>query len=82
MKLKIKLNNKTFIDSATLIFNYTVGLHLPPVLDNFYRYQGSLTTPGCDESVIWTLMAEPIPILIQQVNLNLYKQNLFIANTQ
>ncbi|OWF36341.1 carbonic anhydrase-like [Mizuhopecten yessoensis] len=31
-------------------------------LDKFYRYQGSLTTPGCFQSVTWTVFEEAIPI--------------------
>uniref|UniRef100_A0A674ADK9 Carbonic anhydrase n=1 Tax=Salmo trutta TaxID=8032 RepID=A0A674ADK9_SALTR len=31
-------------------------------LTKFYRYQGSLTTPTCDEVVVWTVFEEPIKI--------------------
>ena len=35
--------------------------------DRFYRYSGSLTTPPCYESVVWTLFENTIPISAKQV---------------
>lgn len=34
----------------------------PTAITGFYRYQGSLTTPGCFEIVTWTVMKESIGI--------------------
>ncbi|XP_061564531.1 carbonic anhydrase 4-like [Cololabis saira] len=31
-------------------------------LTKFYRYMGSLTTPNCNESVVWTVFHEPIQV--------------------
>ncbi|XP_048374426.1 carbonic anhydrase 4 [Sphaerodactylus townsendi] len=36
-------------------------------LSEYYRYNGSLTTPGCSEGVIWTLFKEPIILSSTQV---------------
>lgn len=42
---------------------FTIGDLLGNVsLTKFYRYMGSLTTPDCNEAVVWTVFQEPINI--------------------
>ncbi|XP_053375939.1 carbonic anhydrase-like [Mercenaria mercenaria] len=40
---------------------------MPEKLTKFYRYEGSLTTPPCYESVTWTLFNETIEIAEEQL---------------
>ncbi|XDV21624.1 hypothetical protein PO909_026694, partial [Leuciscus waleckii] len=36
-------------------------------MTNYYRYDGSLTTPGCTEAVVWTVFENPIPLDREQL---------------
>lgn len=36
----------------------------------YYRYLGSLTTPNCDEGVIWTIFEDPIKVSQDLVSLD------------
>ncbi|KAG9510448.1 Carbonic anhydrase 9, partial [Fragariocoptes setiger] len=47
---------------------------LPPCVNSFYMYNGSLTTPPCHEVVTWVLMRDPIFMGQQQLDelTNLY----------
>lgn len=42
---------------------------LPTNTSLFFRYEGSLTTPGCAESVIWTVFTHSISISFDQAEL-------------
>ncbi|KPP61198.1 Transient receptor potential cation channel subfamily M member 4-like, partial [Scleropages formosus] len=49
-------------------------------LSKFYRYNGSLTTPTCDEAVVWTVFQEPISVskdLIDQFPETMNYQNIY-----
>lgn len=40
---------------------------LPKDRSSYFRYEGSLTTPGCYETVVWTVWTDSLPISIEQV---------------
>ncbi|XP_040269592.1 carbonic anhydrase 12 [Bufo bufo] len=42
---------------------------LPERLDEYYRYEGSLTTPPCNPSVLWSVFRNPVFISEQQLHL-------------
>lgn len=42
---------------------------LPKNRTSYFRYEGSLTTPSCAESVIWTVFTESLPISLDQAEL-------------
>lgn len=42
-------------------------------LDDFFRYSGSLTTPGCNEIVTWTVFRRPVKI--DSAKLGLFRQS-------
>jgi carbonic anhydrase len=50
----IAYNTRSQLDSLRL------DKLLPTNIDKYYRYPGSLTTPGCDEVVDWFVVHEPI----------------------
>ncbi|XP_057572259.1 carbonic anhydrase 4 isoform X2 [Hippopotamus amphibius kiboko] len=44
-------------------------------LKHYFRYLGSLTTPGCDQKVVWTVFQEPIQL--QENQILQFSQELF-----
>jgi hypothetical protein len=48
------------VENNTIILDLNLALLMGETLQDFWRYQGSLTTPPCTENVIWTIFTEPI----------------------
>jgi carbonic anhydrase len=51
------------VEGRTLDFNA-----LRPRSSAFYRYEGSLTTPPCSETVDWVVMDQTIQASAEQIN--------------
>jgi len=56
-----------FAGQAMNISNLNVRSMLPENLSHFFRYEGSLTTPPCYESILWTVFETPITLSHNQV---------------
>ncbi|XP_069082640.1 carbonic anhydrase 4 [Pleurodeles waltl] len=47
-------------------------------LHRYFRYNGSLTTPACNETVVWTIFEEPIPLSQRQIEA--FSEHLFFPD--
>uniref|UniRef100_A0A8C9UEQ6 Carbonic anhydrase 14 n=1 Tax=Serinus canaria TaxID=9135 RepID=A0A8C9UEQ6_SERCA len=47
--------------------SFSIRELLPEHLERYYRYNGSLTTPPCSQSVLWSLLPQPVRISRAQV---------------
>lgn len=56
--------NETMLDMEM----YTIHDFLPQDLTHFFRYEGSLTTPGCNEQVVWTVLNEAVTIPMDMID--------------
>ncbi|KAI7794110.1 carbonic anhydrase 6 [Triplophysa rosa] len=56
-----------YADQSMNISNLNVRSMLPENLNHFFRYQGSLTTPPCHESILWTVFDTPITLSHNQI---------------
>uniref|UniRef100_A0A671KJ48 Si:ch211-173d10.4 n=1 Tax=Sinocyclocheilus anshuiensis TaxID=1608454 RepID=A0A671KJ48_9TELE len=56
-------NDNLFRKYSTILEPFSMHQLLKGVdLSKYYRYNGSLTTPPCDEAVVWTIFKDPIRI--------------------
>ncbi|XP_056305348.1 neuronal pentraxin-1 isoform X1 [Danio aesculapii] len=61
------LENIKYVGQSMSISNLNVLSMLSENLSHFYRYKGSLTTPPCFESVMWTVFDTPITLSHNQI---------------
>ena len=55
------------IEETINVQGFDYSSFLPDDLSKYYTFRGSLTTPPCEESVRWIVMAQPTTISEDQV---------------
>ncbi|XP_077467739.1 carbonic anhydrase 4b [Stigmatopora argus] len=56
--------------NKTIVHGISLQMFLPPHghLRDYFRYHGSLTTPDCAQSVVWTVLENAVPLSRQQLS--------------
>uniref|UniRef100_A0A493TH27 Carbonic anhydrase n=2 Tax=Anas platyrhynchos TaxID=8839 RepID=A0A493TH27_ANAPP len=62
--------NVKYKDQMVQVPGFNIQELLPDRPDEYYRYEGSLTTPPCYPSVLWTVFRHPVKISQEQASLN------------
>lgn len=72
-----------FSDGNSSLPSISLAQLIPPEknLTSFYRYKGSLTTPKCTESVVWTLFESPVPLSADQVSMRPRREAAAVAKS-
>lgn len=60
---------QTTVGTSKALDQFSVKNFLPRDVAGFYRYVGSLTTPDCNEGILWTVFTNTIPISANQVKI-------------
>ncbi|KAF7663220.1 hypothetical protein LDENG_00216040 [Lucifuga dentata] len=60
------INGIKYRDQRVQVPGFNIRLLLPARLDEYYHYDGSLTTPPCYPSVLWTVFRNPVTISRRQ----------------
>ncbi|KAM4618241.1 carbonic anhydrase 12 [Polymixia lowei] len=60
------INGIKYRDQRVQVPGFNIRGLLPARLDEYYRYDGSLTTPPCYPSVLWTVFRNPVTISHKQ----------------
>ncbi|KAH1021491.1 hypothetical protein HUJ04_010997 [Dendroctonus ponderosae] len=67
--LEIIDNLKEKVGDPRHLSDFSAKSFIPRDKAGFYRYHGSLTTPGCNEGIIWTVFTSTLPISKKQVKI-------------
>ncbi|XP_063782604.1 carbonic anhydrase 12 isoform X2 [Pseudophryne corroboree] len=67
-KIFSQLTNIKYKGQQTQIPGFNVQDLVPKSLDSYYRYEGSLTTPPCYPSVLWSVFRNPVFISEEQLS--------------
>ncbi|XP_074644640.1 carbonic anhydrase 2-like isoform X2 [Tubulanus polymorphus] len=68
-ELEKYIQQVTFSGQKMEMDSFDPKLLLPEKLNHYYFYHGSLTTPPCYESVLWTVFQKPIQLSEEQLEL-------------
>uniref|UniRef100_A0A8C3TG40 Carbonic anhydrase n=1 Tax=Chelydra serpentina TaxID=8475 RepID=A0A8C3TG40_CHESE len=66
-KIFSHFQNVKYKDQVALVSGFDIQELLPDQLDEYYRYEGSLTTPPCYPSVLWTVFRHPVKVSQEQL---------------